>query len=290
MARVIRKKKKATILFDYNASTCTAADDMFDFIDCSEANPKDVARDLRSGITENTDVIIAIGNSMVLDNYTNLSGPPLLLAKAIIQRYGCTGVRIYITAMLPRLGLDVFQEQVLKKQNKSLSRAIRAVVRREKFPINFIPAHTWLLKRVEMLDGSMEIRPDLAYYDQDTGNLSGEGLSHLHLLLGGRLNLRKIEYRWEGMPVVKQKNKKRKVLGVLSEEKEAQNTSGAVPMRPKVKSVVKVVKKGHHIRKKHQEIPEVMQCEASDLQVQQEKDEDQEDEPPLLVGVEIPGI
>ena len=68
-------RRRATILADYKFYSTAKVDDCFQFVDCGTLGAFDVARDIRAGVIpiENRKVIIALGNSAILDGYTNVS-------------------------------------------------------------------------------------------------------------------------------------------------------------------------------------------------------------------------
>ena len=213
---------KATILCDYNFSTSTALDDSFQFIDCSDADFDELARDVRAGVISirHSRIIIAIGNQAALDNFTNVISPVNLIINAIIDRYGCVKVNIWTTSLLPRPGISPAMSTVLRKQNKGLFRAVRALVRRRKYPVQHVASHKWFLKRVKNPepDGEIITEVDQMYYVRGTIHLNQHGLEHLYLLLAKELGLWNVQYEWLEIPLVlRRSGKKRKVLEEIKE-------------------------------------------------------------------------
>ena len=98
-----------------------------------------------------------------------------------------------------------------KNQNRSLFKSARVLVRKKSYPVIYLPAYKWLLKRVQNLDDSMDTEVDLIYFENGTDQLNAQGLVHLHLLLAGELQLCRINYKWEGMPVVDRRPVQHKV-------------------------------------------------------------------------------
>ena len=96
-------KGSATILADFNFSTTTAVDDSFQFIDCSDVNYEALARDIRAGVLEISykKIIISIGNQAAMDNFTNVVYPVNAIINALIDRYGCLSVQIWVVSVLP---------------------------------------------------------------------------------------------------------------------------------------------------------------------------------------------
>ena len=84
--------------------------------------------------------------------------------------------------------------KLLKVSTKSLFESVRAIVRWKKFPVQFLAAYRWLLKRVKNPDDSITTEVDRIYYQPGTDNLNDQGLVHFHLLLAKELKLRKINY------------------------------------------------------------------------------------------------
>ena len=200
---------KATILYDYNASISSPADDCFQFIDCSDVNGMQLAKDVRAGVIQLKwkNIVIALGNNAGLDQYTNVTTTVNMLINAIIERKGCVNVQIWILSLIPRIGIDDQQVGVLQMQNRNLFKAVRALVRRKNYPVKYITAHKWFLKREQHEDGTLHVVPDLIYYYRDFQlNLNEQGLAHLHLLIAKQLKLCRIDYSWEGMPLVKVKH------------------------------------------------------------------------------------
>ena len=166
--------------------------------------------DVRAGVipVQNKKVIIALGNAAVLDNFTNVITTVNAVINALIERKGCVHQQIWICSLLPRLGADEAQNKVLIQQNKGLAKSVRALIRRKQFPLKFITAHKWLLRRMVDEDGTSEVEPDGIFYEEN-GNLNQHGLEHLHLLLAKEVQLREIRYSWDKMPTIKRITHKR---------------------------------------------------------------------------------
>ena len=150
---------------------------------------------------------MALGNSATLDRFTNVVGGVSMVMRAVLDRFGGLNVKITVMGVLPRIGLDLEQVKILKDQNACLAKMVCNLVRRRQMPVEFLPAYKWLLKRIrDMSDGSMEIEPDMMYFQSD-GSISFDGHVHLHLLLAKHLQLKSISYEWLGMPVLDKKHK-----------------------------------------------------------------------------------
>ena len=212
-------RRRVTILADYRFLSSAVVDDSFQFIDCEGVNRFGLAKDIRSGVVciENTRIIIALGNDAKLDQFSNVSSVVVAVINAIFDRYGCVGREVWVAGILPKPLADVQEAENLKIQNKSLFKSVRALVHRKQYPLKFITAYKWLLKRVKNPDGTVDTEPDLIYYEQASNWLNAQGLAHLHLLLAQKLNLRRIKYCWEGMPMVSRRVRKRRV-GIPQEE------------------------------------------------------------------------
>ena len=190
-------------------------DDLFQFVDCTGVDGFSLAKDIRSGVVEIKygRVAIALGNAARLDHFSNVSTCVTAVINALIERYGCINVKIRVMGLLPRPLAQVEEVECIKSQNKALFKAVRALVRRRNYPVQFVAAHKWFLKRVKNPeDDSTEVAVDCIYYEEGSNHLSESGLVHFHLLLAQELQLRRIKYEWKGMPVVVKKQKKRKVM------------------------------------------------------------------------------
>ena len=77
----------ATILADYKSFSSVAVDDCFQFVDCSEVNGFQLAKDIRAGIVSmrHSRVVIALGNVAVLDQFTNVASVINAVINAIIE-------------------------------------------------------------------------------------------------------------------------------------------------------------------------------------------------------------
>ena len=197
-------RRKATILADYKFYSLGSADSSFQFVDCEGIGGMKLARDIRAGVIpiKHTSVVVAIGNAVLLDQFCNVPSAVSSILNALIERFGCVDQFITVMGLLPRPLADPDQVEVIKQQNRSLFKLVRSLVRQKSYPIRFIPVHKWFLKRMKNSDGSLEVEVDTFYYKPDTNILNQHGLVHLHLLLAGELKLRKIDYKWKGMPVV----------------------------------------------------------------------------------------
>ena len=207
-------RRKATILADYKFFTSARIDDCYQFIDCAGANGGQVAKDVRAGVLkiDHRQVIIALGNDAVLNQFTNIASVVMPIATALIERQGCLRTSIWIMSLLPRPLARQEEEQCLKEQNKKLFRSVRALVRRKQYPVTFLTAHKWLLKRVKTPgDDRVRVEIDHMFFEENSNQLNEQGLWHLHLLMAKELGLRKIKYAWSGMPVVVQQDGPRMV-------------------------------------------------------------------------------
>ena len=137
-------------------------DDCFQFVDCQGVDFDEVAKDIRSGVikVKYSCIVIAIGNMASLDNFTNVVVPAMALVNAIIDRYGCMKVKIWVTNLIPHPDADAPMLQVMRKQNGGLMKSVNALVRRKKYPVNHITSHKWFLKRVKNEDGTLETEVD----------------------------------------------------------------------------------------------------------------------------------
>ena len=210
-----RYREHATILADFNFSTTTAVDDCFQFVDCSDVDFDDLAKDIRAGVVEimNKKVIIVIGNLAAMDNFTNVIHPVNLMINSLIDRFGCVNVEIWVVNVLPCPAASEDQMQVICKQNRGLAKAVNALIRRKRYSLHHVNSHKWFLKRVKCDEGKMEIQVDGMFYHSGTVHLNQHGLEHYYLLLVRELKLWQVQYEWSEMPVVKKRvTKKRKVL------------------------------------------------------------------------------
>ena len=216
------ERRKATILADYNFSSTAAIDDSFQFINCTGTDGVVLAKDVRAGVVqvEHGRVVIALGNSATLDSFSNVTACVNAVMNALIERFGCLKLNIWVMSLLPRPGAEVQETEYLKRQNKALAKNVRALVRRKNYPIKFITAHKWLLKRVkDPKDETIVTEVDTMYFEEGTNQLNHSGLAHLHLLLAAELRLRKIKYEWKGIPLVMKKVSKRKIFPIAGNGK-----------------------------------------------------------------------
>ena len=213
-------RQPATILCDYNFAMTTAVDDSFQFIDCFQVEFDKLAREIRNGVIEieHKKVIVAIGNQAALDNFTNVVNPVNLIINALIDRYGCLQVEIWVLSLLPCPGVPQGVTEILQKQNKSIGKAIAALIQRRRFPVQFVPSHKCFLKRVQNGDGKLQVEVDNMYYYQGTIHLNQHGLEHFYLLLVQELQLWDVKYEWTEMPIVVKRGLKRKVLQQLQSD------------------------------------------------------------------------
>ena len=160
---------------------------------------------------EHGGVVIALGNAAPLNQFSNISAVVTLVINALVERFGCTALQIWVLGLLPHPLDDAHQVELLKGQNKSLFLSVRALVHKRGYPLQFIPAYKWLLKWVKHPDGTFEVQVDGIYYVEGTNDLNESGQAHLHLLLARELQLRTIKYKWQGMLVVEHKKVQHKV-------------------------------------------------------------------------------
>ena len=197
-------------------------------MDCTDTDLDELTRDIRSGVIhlKYSRMLIALGNQAALDYFTVVVAPVMALVNAIIDRYGCMKVRIWVANMLPRPQATPEMTKVMMKQNRSLKKAVNALVRRRKYPVQHIASHKWFLKRVKNPDGTLDVEVDQMYYVSGTVHLNRHGLEHYYLLLARAMKLWDVSYEWSGMPVVVRRRARRKVLQPLDElrPKEGQNT------------------------------------------------------------------
>ena len=215
-AAVIHRTKKATLLADFNFSTSTRADDFFQFIDCTEVLPHALARDVRSGVItiQHSKVVIAVGNIAPMDKFVNVCTPINLLINALIERIGCFRLKVWVIGILPRPCLDEEQRQIMIQLNRGIKKSVESLARKKDYPIWYLPAQQWLLKRVEDERGNKRMLPDTSLYQVGTNDLNDVGLKHLYLLLAKELRLRKIRYDWEGPPVMFERAGRQVYLGI----------------------------------------------------------------------------
>ena len=102
----------------------------------------------------------------------------------------------------------------MQKLNKSLVKVVRALVQRKKYPLYFVTAHKWFLKRVKYeAEEDIKVEVDNMFYVPGTVHLNQHGLEHLYLLLAKELGLWNVRYNWLEIPlVIKRKLKGRRVL------------------------------------------------------------------------------
>ena len=99
-------------------------------------------------------VVIALGNTAVLNQYTNVATTVSGVINALIERFGCLNVEITVLGILPRPTADSMQVGILKQQNESLYKVVRNLIRRRKYPVKFLPAYKWFLKEFQMRTGT----------------------------------------------------------------------------------------------------------------------------------------
>ena len=113
--------------------------------------------------------------------------------------------------------LDEVETECLKRQNTSLFKACRALIRRKQYPVTYYAIHKWFLIRVKNPEQQeVRIQVDPIYYSQGSNHLNQQGLAHFHLLLAGFLHLRKVKYEWKEMPLVVKRKGTRKVTASTS--------------------------------------------------------------------------
>ena len=286
------KKRKATILSDYNLCTTTPTDSLFHFVDCSQVSMHKLAKDIRAGIIEikHTRVVIALGNLAALDSYTNVASPTVAVINALVERYGCTSVKIFVLGVLPRPGIDYDQEQVLKVQNKALGKAVRALIRKKQYPVTYVAAYKWLLRRLVRANDVIDIQPDPMYFYPGTPHLNSDGLNHMYLLLAKFMQLRMdIQYEWSGMPIVQAKQKRRVLQDVWPGNSSNNNRSARKEKSGKKSSPGMRVARGAHIRRRGAKVSaSVTQAPVATEPEVQEVASDTEEQAPQLVH--IPGL
>ena len=242
--RVVRRK--ATILADYKFFSTVKVDDCFQFIDCTEVNGFSLARDICAGIVQvqHSRVVIALGNAANLDQFSNVASVVVAIINAIIDRHGCVNKQIWVAGLIPRPTGSLDTVQMMKQQNKSLFKSVRALVCRKNYPVVFLPVYKWLLKRVKHPDGSFTTEADLIYFEQNSDELNAHRLAHLHLLVAGELDLRRIKYKWKGMPIVNKQNQSRQVMDRITGLQSSGTGNGH--------GAIKHLRKGHGNRLKSQ--------------------------------------
>ena len=221
-----------TILANYKFYSTAKVDDCFQFVNCGTVGAFDVARDIHAGVIpiENRKVIIALGNSAILDGYTNVSTVATAIINALVEHFGCVGLEVYVLGLLPQLLADPDQVALLQRTNKSLFRSVRALIRRKGFPLKFLPAYKWLLKWVKTPHGTFT-EVDGIYYIDGSNDLNEHGLAHLHLLLAHECQLRRIKYQWKGMPEVVQQKTRQKVFPPVDTRADGRMSEQAPPGR-----------------------------------------------------------
>ena len=192
-------------------------DNLFQFVDCIGVCGRQLARDIRCGIVpvEYPRIVIALGNTAALDGYTDVTRTVAAVVNAIVERYGALNVEIYVLSVLPRPRAAPEEVDIIKQQNRSLFKMVRGVIHRRQLPIKFVTAHKWFLKWVKHPDGTVEVEVDTIYFETQSDALSSNGQVHLHLLMAKLMGLKKIQYSWQGMPVVAAKHQR----VVVSQEK-----------------------------------------------------------------------
>ena len=110
---------------------------------------------------------------------------------------------MFVLGLLPRLGIEQQQLVILKEQNRSLFKVVCALICKKRYPTEYIPAYKWFLKWVKHPDQFTTTEIDQIYYDEQGCSFSQNGQVHLHLLLIKQLQLKNINYEWQGMPLVR---------------------------------------------------------------------------------------
>ena len=100
------------------------------------------------------------------------------------------------------------------KMNKGISKSVIALVRKKNFPVQYLAAQKWLLKRVEHEGGLQHMVPNTSLFQYGSNHLNDVGLKHLYLLMAKAMQLREIHYEWEGPPVVYEKVGHQVLLGL----------------------------------------------------------------------------
>ena len=77
-------------------------DSLFQFIDCVQANARELARDVRSGVIpiQFGNVVIALGNTAKLDKFTDVPGAVMKIVGALVDRYGSINLDISVLSLL----------------------------------------------------------------------------------------------------------------------------------------------------------------------------------------------
>ena len=128
--------------------------------------------------------------------------------------------------------------------------------------MEFVPAYKWLLRRIQdKTDGTVQIQPDMMYFDKDSGVLNFYGHVHLHLLIAKQFGLKKISYEWKEMPLVVKSGGRK----VTVDNKKAEGKC-------------KQLRKGHGNRRKTDRVVD-QRC----ISIAQSVQEDLSESPPLLV-------
>ena len=141
----ITERKKASILADYSFYSTSKVNSLYQFIDCTDVNGRDLARDIRAGVIpiNHSKVVIALGNVAQLDKYTNVAVVVSGVVNALVERYGSINLEMVVLGILPRLYITQEQVEILKDQNRALFKVVRSLVRRKKLPIRYIPAYIY---------------------------------------------------------------------------------------------------------------------------------------------------
>ena len=131
-----QKRKQATVLCDYNFTTSTQVDENFQFVDCTDVDFEELARNIRAGIleVEHEYVVIMIGNQACIDNFTNVVHPVTLLINAIFDRFGCVNKHVWVTSLLPRPSVSIEIVDKIRKINKSIVRSVRTIEKHKRYP------------------------------------------------------------------------------------------------------------------------------------------------------------
>ena len=142
------ERKKVTILADYSFCMTSKVDNLYQFVDCRDVDLKALAVDIRAGVIDikHSRVVVALGNTAVLDRYTNVATGVTAVTHALIERYGAVNIQVIMMGILPRLRLDTVQLDILKKQNNALSKTVCNMIRHRKLPVEYLPAYKWAVK------------------------------------------------------------------------------------------------------------------------------------------------
>ena len=125
-------------------------------------------------------------------------------------------------------------------------KVIRNMIRKKKYPIQYIPAYKWFLKRVKHPeDGTVTTEPDLIYYDVKSHQLNKHGQVHLHLLLAKELSLKRIEYSWKGMPMVVKKGVRKVKEKEMEHQKVGKDREGRRGITKERSCVPMQLRRGH---------------------------------------------